>query len=84
MKYLTPKDIAADLGVKRDTVLTWIRSKELPASDIGNGGKRPTYRVSQENFDAFMKRREVVETTPDELAAMHAEIDVLERKKPRA
>lgn len=85
MKYLTPKDIAGTLGTKHDTVLGWIRSKQLVASDIGNGsGKRPTYRISEDEFLAFMKRREVVERTPDERAAIRAEIRELERKKPRA
>lgn len=34
-KWLSIKEIAAHLGVSRDTVLNWIAKKNLPAHKVG-------------------------------------------------
>ena len=45
-------------------VMAWIRRAELTAVNVGNGVRRPRYRVSQENFELFLKSREVPSPPP--------------------
>ena len=62
--FLTPPEIASILRVKPDKVLDWIRQGKLKAVNVGNGPRRPRYRVSKENLDAFLKLREVPPPVP--------------------
>ena len=57
--FLTPPEIASILRVKPDKVLSWIHQGKLKAVNVGNGTSRPRYRVSKDNFDTFLKLREV-------------------------
>lgn len=63
-RFLTPPEISKILRVKPDKVLCWIHRGELKAVNVGNGIRRPRYRVSQESLDAFVKSREVQPPPP--------------------
>lgn len=55
---LTPKDVAATLQVKTDTVLAWIAVGELTASDVSRPtSTRPRWRIMQDDLVAFLSRR---------------------------
>src|SRR3954466_9523667 len=54
--FLTTAGIARRLRASQEKVLGWIRRGELKAIDLGNR-TRPQYRVSPEDFQAFLKRR---------------------------
>jgi hypothetical protein len=58
---LSPPQVATQLGVDPATVIGWIRSGQLKASNVGKGGRRPRYRVQQNDLDAFMRKRQPVE-----------------------
>lgn len=49
-KWLSMKDITDHLGVSRDTVLTWINEKKMPAHKIGRLWK---FQISE--VDAWVK-----------------------------
>ena len=38
-RWYSTKEICAYLGVSRDTLLTWIAEKELPAHEVGRNWK---------------------------------------------
>jgi excisionase family DNA binding protein len=60
--FLSPAAIAARLGLAKPTpVLAWIRNGELKASNVGtNPSGRPTWRIAEADFDAFVERRRAV------------------------
>lgn len=56
--FLTPPQLAERLGCRPETVIGWIRSGELPASDLARrGSSRPRYRIRLEDADDFLRRR---------------------------
>jgi len=56
--YLTPPELAKELRIRPDKVLTWIRSGELAAVDVSETiGGRPRWRISADDLDDFLKRR---------------------------
>lgn len=57
-RLLTPKEVAARLGVSRDTVYSWIERRELEAIDLSvSGSSRSRWHVSEGALAAFMRRR---------------------------
>ncbi len=57
--YKTPPEIAKELRIRPDKVLTWIRSGELVAVNLAeNIGGRPRWRVSEGDLDDFLRRRQ--------------------------
>jgi len=56
-RCLTPPELAARLRVKPSKVLGWIKTGELPALDVGNGRKKPRFRISPEAIAAFEAAR---------------------------
>jgi len=52
--YLTPEDIAHDLGVTVETVRSWINRKKdpLPAFKIGR-----EWRIRREDFERFISEK---------------------------
>jgi excisionase family DNA binding protein len=57
--YLTPPQVAKYLRVNPATVIAWIRSGELVASNLSRKrGGRPRYRISREALDAFLRARQ--------------------------
>lgn len=61
-KRLTPPQVAERYGVSPDTVRRWITNGDLPATDVGKGG-RPRYKVSADNLKEFDKQR-VAQASP--------------------
>lgn len=59
MNYLTPADIADELGVTRRTVYEWLLTGQLEGLRAGR-----SWRVTREALDAFMRQRK-----PDDDAA---------------
>lgn len=54
----TVKDLCERFQVNEDMVLTWIRSGQLEAIDVGReGNKRPTWRITDNAVEAFEKKR---------------------------
>lgn len=63
---LRPKDVCELLGVGIETVLSWIKSGDLEASNIGQGS-RPRWLIQSAAVDAFLKSRSnKIETAPAE------------------
>ena len=57
-KWLSPPQIAEDLGVAVEKVHTWIRAGELEAVNISTiVGSRPRWKVSPDAFDRFLDTR---------------------------
>lgn len=59
--FLSVEQIAQALHVSEETVRIWIRTKKLPAIRIGRD-----YRVTQEDFDAFIKQRRTIDEKDEE------------------
>ena len=58
--WLTPPDIARELGVGIDKVYAWIRSGELPACDFAQvRGGRQRLRIRPADFEDFLRSRQV-------------------------
>jgi excisionase family DNA binding protein len=51
-EYLTVEQIAKELGLSEETVLRWIRRKELKAYKLGK-----TYRVNSKDYQEFLDQR---------------------------
>lgn len=56
---LSVKEVAERFGVSQHTCLTWIRSGELRAVNVGRrlGAKKPRWRITQEALEAFEQLR---------------------------
>ena len=64
MTWLSPPQIAKELGIDGGKVLAWIHSRELIAVDVSETrGGRPRWRVSREALENFLRRRS---TSPTE------------------
>jgi excisionase family DNA binding protein len=57
MEMLSVKDVAARLRISLEQVLTLIRSGALKASNVGLGIKRPRWRISESDLQAFLDKR---------------------------
>lgn len=55
---LTPPRVAKQLGVDPATVIAWIRSGQLKASNIGQGDQRPRYRIQPSELESFLRKRQ--------------------------
>jgi excisionase family DNA binding protein len=51
-EFLTVERIATELGLSEETVLRWIRKKELKAYRLGK-----TYRITREDYQEFLDQR---------------------------
>ena len=51
-EYLTVEEIAKNLKVRKETVLRWIKNKELKATKIVR-----SWRISETDFEEFMSDR---------------------------
>lgn len=54
---LKPTDVAKLLSVSPATVIDWIRTNQLKASNLASGN-RPRYAIRREDLDAFLKMRQ--------------------------
>jgi len=55
---LSPPEVAQQLGVTPETVIGWIKSGTLKATNVGKGKTRPRYRIQQSNIDLFLLSRQ--------------------------
>jgi len=55
-KDLTVEQVAEELQVHPRSVYKWIQTGELPAMDLGSGGKH-IYRISRIDLDTFKQTR---------------------------
>lgn len=55
--HLTPKAICEMLAIGIEPVLNWIHSGQLKAVNVSNSPKRPRWRISKTDFDAFLASR---------------------------
>ena len=74
--YLTPPQIAKMLRCRRETVLAWIRAGKLRALNLAGPGKRPSFRISQADFDAFTDRMAVT-AAPSRASRRRQDPDVI-------
>jgi hypothetical protein len=56
-KLLTPPQVAEQLGSDPATVISWIRSGQLKASNLATG-PRPRFVIQPADLDAFLKARQ--------------------------
>jgi hypothetical protein len=62
-RYLTPPEIACRMRVAYGKVMGWIRRAELRAINVSDG-YRPRYRIRPDDFELFLKSREVQPPPP--------------------
>jgi hypothetical protein len=55
--YSTPPEVADELRVDPAKVLGWIRSGQLRAVNVGDGARRPRYRISGADLQVFLAAR---------------------------
>ena len=56
-RFLTPPQVAKRLGVDPHRVVGWIRRGELQAANLGDGARRPRFRVSESDLAVFLASR---------------------------
>lgn len=56
-EYLTPEQVADLAQVDNETVLRWLRSRQLIGSKIGN----KIWRIHRRDFDKFMEDRRLAD-----------------------
>lgn len=63
--WLSPPEIAEELGIAAEKVVAWIRSGELVGVNIAAraSGKRARFRVSRASLGEFLLRRQCVAAT---------------------
>jgi excisionase family DNA binding protein len=62
-RWLSPPQIAQVVGVTPEKIIAMIRSGELRAIDVATrGSRRPRFRVTPEDLDAWARGREAVPT----------------------
>jgi len=55
--HLTPPEVAKRYGVSPDTVRSWIENGQLKATNIGQGKKKPRFRIEPQALEEFDRRR---------------------------
>ena len=61
-RLLTPAEVAERLTVELDHVRLLIKRRLLIAVNVGTGPKRPTYRVEEEELEAFIESKRAAPT----------------------
>ncbi|MFN3192683.1 MAG: helix-turn-helix domain-containing protein [Aureliella sp.] len=65
-KARTVEQAADFLQVTQETVLGYIKSGELPASNVGRSFRRPRWRILESDIGLFLANRRRQELEPDE------------------
>ena len=55
-EFWSPNQLARRINRDPATILSWIRSGELPASNLGKG-KLPRWLITESDFQAFLKSK---------------------------
>ena len=58
-RWLSVDDVAAYLGVKRDTIYKWIERKKMPAHKVGS-----LWKFKKDEIDEWVRAGEAGETRP--------------------
>lgn len=66
-KTVTPSIIARWLELRHDTVMKWIKTKDLPALNIASAGRGSRYIIFRKDLTAFLLRRGMTEERIKEL-----------------
>ncbi len=75
--FLTPREVARLLRVRRETVIAWIKTKALDAIDTRAPGRMlPRFKISPGALEAFERSRAVC--PPAERQRQAADPDVIE------
>jgi hypothetical protein len=79
-RYVTPRDIAADLGCNLGKVLLWIKSGELRAINIAvrADSRKPRWRIAALDLEAFLLRRTAKLAPPSAPRRRRADPGVIE------
>ena len=54
---LSPPEVAKRYGVSPDTVRAWIENGQLKATNIGQGKKKPRFRIEPQSLEEFDRKR---------------------------
>jgi excisionase family DNA binding protein len=73
--FLTPPEVAKQLRVTPQKVITWIRRGELGAVNVSDR-VRPRYRVNRVSLNKFLERRKVRPPSPAEDSARWIHVSV--------
>ncbi|HEV3022085.1 MAG TPA: helix-turn-helix domain-containing protein [Pirellulales bacterium] len=61
--YVSPNELAAELGVSWSKVIGWIKSGELVAVNLAaQPGRRPQWRIARTDLELFLARRSATPT----------------------
>jgi len=63
-RFLTPARVAEELGVKPERIIGWIRSGQLRGVNLGDGLKKPRFRIAPADLEAFLIARTVQPPVP--------------------
>lgn len=64
-KWVTPPEIAKQLGIDPEKVLTWIRQGELSAVNVAQSPLgRPRWRIDPKDLEKFLDRRRATPPPP--------------------
>jgi len=55
---LKPREVAKQLHVNPSTVINWIQSGELKASNLGRPGKRSRWAIAKKHLESFLENRQ--------------------------
>jgi len=55
-EWLSPQQVSRELAIHINSVYRWIKSRELPAYDLGTEGKR-YYRVRRSDLEAWLEAK---------------------------
>jgi excisionase family DNA binding protein len=61
---MTVQQVAEQLQLSEDSVLSLIRSGRLPASNVGAGAVRPRWRIDPETLAEFLDSRRATAQPP--------------------
>lgn len=64
--FLTPGEASQEIDIRVQSILAWIASGELAASDVSTkrGAKRPTWRIARSDLELFLASRRAVQAPP--------------------
>lgn len=78
-RYLSPAAVAAELSIRRATVLAWIRSGELGAINLADRVTgRTRWRIPRETLERFLEARRAKPPVPRPARRRRPPADVIQ------
>ncbi len=56
-KLLTPRELAAILGVKPATIYGWVKARMIPHITISRGRRKSTVRFRESEIESWLRQR---------------------------